>query len=361
MSDLPDQMQAVVWEGERRLRLATVETPALQVDTDAIVRVHHASTCGTDLHIYRGAIPGFEAGTVIGHEFVGTVVDVGSAVRRFVPGARVRSSDFVACGECGYCGEGRHPQCGTRRLFGFSGIQPRLDGGMAEYVRVPWADVTLDALPEPIDGRAGLLAADVLPTALGAIQRLSLRPGLRVAVIGAGPVGLLVGFLAQARGAHVLMLESNPHRAAHAQCAGFALLATQSDLVRPDVSFDAAVDAVGGERGLTAALASVRRGGTVVGVGSQAGMFALDWGRIFQSEISLHFVIGNPIAWRGTIEAEMAACSPALDFMFPDRLSGLAEVPAYFDALYRRERFKAIVNIAADHALMFRNPDELAA
>lgn len=344
-------MQAVVWEASETLRLVAVPRPRPDAPGDAVLRVECASTCGTDLHIYRGAIRGFVPGTVPGHEFIGVVESVGSAVTRFRPGQRVRCGDFAACGQCADCVAGRHAQCAQRLLFGFSGIQPRLDGGLAEFVRVPWADTVLDPLPASVDARAGLLAADVLPTALGALERCNPGCDRLLAIIGAGPVGLLTALLATARGARPLLLETSPQRAAHARAAGIETLelpatATLADAL-PDLvgAVDAVVDAVGGERGLAAALAVVRRGGCIVGVGSQAGTHAVDWGRIFQRELSLHFVIGNALGRRDSLAAAMRECEPHLGAMFSERIS-LAHVPAYYARLQRRETFKAVVHVS---------------
>ncbi|WP_052717291.1 zinc-dependent alcohol dehydrogenase [Chromobacterium vaccinii] len=348
-------MRAVVWEGPQRLRLATLPRPALLEPDDALLRVTHASTCGTDLHIYRGAVPGFEPGTVIGHEFVGEVAAVGPAVKLLRPGLRAACADFIACGACAQCAAGRHAQCGERRLFGFSGLQPRLDGGLAEYVRVPRADVALSPLADGADPRFGLLSGDVMPTALGALQRLALAPGERLAVVGAGPVGVLTAWLAARRGVDVLLLEANPARAARALSGGLAVAEIAAGQPLSDAGpglagvFDAAVDAVGGERGLKTALAALRPRGRLVGAGSQAGRFELDWGALMQREISLQFVIGDPIGLRGEVEAAMADCAPALELMFSDRLR-LDEVPDYFAALCRRERFKALVEVAGEAA-----------
>lgn len=334
-------MQAVAWQAPQTLARVTMPRPALLHPRDAVVRVQCASTCGTDLHIYRGAIPGFEPGTVPGHEFTGVVDAVGAEVTRFRPGQRVRSCDFAACGQCAQCAAGRHAQCGQRMLFGFSGIQPRLDGALAEYVRVPWADAVLDPLPDSADPRIGLLAADVLPTALGALALCQAEAGARIAVVGAGPVGLLVALIAAARGLRPLLVESDPQRAAHARAAG---IDTVSCADSQPASAAAAVDAVGGSRGIAAALALVRRGGRVIGVGSQSGCEPVDLGRMFQQELSLHFVIGNALGMRATLEQDMHACAPHLDAMFSDHIS-LDQVPGYYERLQQRSAFKAVVHI----------------
>lgn len=343
-------MSAVVWQGPEKLTLSTVPAPEIRAPNDAILRVTYASTCGTDVHIYRGNVPGFEPGTVIGHEFVGEVVAVGQTVKRFQCGQRVRCSDFTACGSCEACLAGRHTQCGHRMLFGFSGLQPRLDGGMAEYVRVPWADVTLDSVRTETDSRALLLSSDVLPVALEAVNRASVYSRQSVAVVGAGPVGMLTAILARLRGATVLLLETSQDRVNHARQAGLVVRTVNGKLPIsesiPDLvaKFDVTIDAVGGERGLTAALALVRAGGKVVGIGSQIAVFPVDWGRMFQREINLHFVIGNPIGVRAEIDNVMADCKPFLDLMFSDAIA-LSAVPKYFLDLYQKERFKALVDI----------------
>lgn len=341
-------MDAVIWCEPQRVELARVVTPVIEAPTDAIVQVSHASTCGTDLHAFRGAVPGFEPGTIIGHEFVGRVVAAGEAVRLAI-GLRVRCGDFIACGSCSFCTGGQHSQCRQRRLFGFSGVQSRLDGGLAQYVRVPWADTVLMPLADRADPRLGLLAADVLPTAHGALERAALQRGERIAVIGAGPVGLLAAQLAALRGAQVAIFDVEQRRCDMARSAGLdaRLVDSSSEVAHIGAgAHDAAIDAVGGETGLLSALAQVRRGGRVVGVGSQARAFSIDWASVFQREISLHFVIGNPLATDAGMAVAMTQCAPMLDAIFRDAI-GLVDVPDYFHALHRRERFKAVVTVGA--------------
>ena len=344
-------MRAVVWEAPEELKLVEIAKPTIVGPEDVVLQTECASTCGTDLHIYRGAIPGFIPGTVIGHEFIGRIEQVGSAVKRFEPGQRVRCSDFFVCGSCAQCMNGHHSQCKQRRLFGFSGIQAKLDGGLAEFVHIPCADTVLDPLSESVDARAALLAADVLPTAMGALERCKLSTEKQIAIVGAGPVGLLTALLARHYGCHPVLLETSDYRAARAHDTGIETLKLPVDTTVieafPEITgaFDVAIDAVGGERGLAAALALVRRGGRIVGVGSQAHSYAVNWGEIFQRELTLHFALGNAIRMRNNMDTILIECQPFLDAMFSDEIS-LASVPNYYPSLFKREKFKAVINIA---------------
>jgi threonine dehydrogenase-like Zn-dependent dehydrogenase len=233
-------------------------------------------------------------------------------------------------------------------LFGFSGIQPRLDGGMAEFVLVPQADLVLEPLLPGTDPRAALLAADVLPTALSAVDKSGARAGQRMAIVGAGPVGLLSAFLARDAGADVTLFEINSHRIERVTAAGFHVVAVDADGGRPPEdlrhSFDAAIDAVGGQRGLKAALDLARPNGRVIGAGSQASEYAMNWGALFQHEMTIGFVIGNAIGMKSVVNEVLPRCGPILDAIFSDLLP-LSSVPEYFHSLYRRERFKALVEV----------------
>src|SRR5262245_24027599 len=137
-------MRAVVYEGPRRVRVrAGRPEPQLRGPRDAVVRVTRSAICGTDLHPYRGEIADFAPGTVLGHEFVGTVVVAGELVP-FAPGEPVMASDLIACGHCPACRRGHHYHCDEVTLFGYSTVVGApVDGGQAELVRVPFADLVL--------------------------------------------------------------------------------------------------------------------------------------------------------------------------------------------------------------------------
>ena len=165
-------MRAVIYTSPGEVALAEVPLPVIVDSTDAIVKVTLAGICGTDLHVVRGDFSGIEPGTVVGHEFVGEVVELGSAVRRFKPGDKVMSSDFTACGHCGWCDRGDHWHCHERAFFGTgTSFGPALAGAQAEFVRVPHADTTLGLLPPGCSQEAGLLMGDNLATGWVAVER----------------------------------------------------------------------------------------------------------------------------------------------------------------------------------------------
>src|SRR5204862_530575 len=160
--------------------------------TDAVVRVSAAAICGADLFPLHGLTPGFENGTILGHEFAGVVVDRGDAVTTVEVGRRVTNTSMVADGTCPACRAGRSTQCSGRALFGYSGVYPRLDGGQAELVRVPHADRVLAPLPDAVPDEAAVFLSDNLPTAYdAAVTRGGVREGDLVAVVGLGAVGLM--------------------------------------------------------------------------------------------------------------------------------------------------------------------------
>jgi alcohol dehydrogenase len=181
-------MKALVYEGPGSKAWRDVPDPILQDDTDAIVEVDATTICGTDLHILEGDVPEVTAGRILGHEAVGTVVEVGAGVKSVAPGDRVLVSCISSCGRCRFCREGRYGQC----LGGGGWILGHLvDGTQAEYVRVPFADTSTYPVPAGISDEEILMIADILPTAyeVGALNG-KIQPGDTVAVVGTGPIGL---------------------------------------------------------------------------------------------------------------------------------------------------------------------------
>jgi alcohol dehydrogenase len=181
-------MKALVYHGPGQKAWETVPDPVIQQPTDAIVRIDSSTICGTDLHILKGDVPTVEPGRVLGHEAVGTITELGSAVTTLEVGDRVLVSCISACGRCDYCREGSYSQCsgGGGWIFGHL-----IDGLQAEYARVPFADTSVYKVPEELSDEQVLFLADILPTAYEVgVKNAKVQPGDTIAVVGAGPIGL---------------------------------------------------------------------------------------------------------------------------------------------------------------------------
>jgi alcohol dehydrogenase len=188
-------MKALVYHGPGLRGWDTVEDPTIVDSNDAIVRIDTSTICGTDLHILKGDVPETTPGTVLGHEAVGTVQEVGSAVTTVAPGDRVLMSCVSSCGRCRFCKERRYGQClgGGGWIFGHL-----IDGLQAEYARVPFADNSVYKIPDELSDEQVLFLADILPTAyeVGVLNGM-VSPGDVVAIVGAGPIGLAAILTAQ--------------------------------------------------------------------------------------------------------------------------------------------------------------------
>jgi alcohol dehydrogenase len=188
-------MKALVYGGPGQRAWESMPDPSIIEPPDAVVRIDSSTICGTDLHILKGDVPEVEPGTILGHEAVGTVVEVGSAVTNVKPGDRVLVSCITSCGRCRFCKEGRYGLCtgGGGWIFGHL-----IDGLQAEYARVPFADTSVYKVPDGLSDEQVLFLADILPTAyeVGVLAG-RVEPGDTVAVVGAGPIGLAAIMTAQ--------------------------------------------------------------------------------------------------------------------------------------------------------------------
>ncbi|MEV7007529.1 alcohol dehydrogenase catalytic domain-containing protein [Streptosporangium sp. NPDC051022] len=181
-------MKALVYEGPGRKTWTEVPDPTIMDPWDAIIQVDTVTICGTDLHILGGDVPEVEPGRILGHEAVGTVVEVGDAISELRPGDRVLASCVSACGRCLYCRRSRYGQC----LGGGGWILGRLvDGVQAQYARLPFADLSTHMLPPTIGDEAVVMLADIMPTSyeVGVLNG-RVRPGDTVVIVGMGPIGL---------------------------------------------------------------------------------------------------------------------------------------------------------------------------
>src|SRR5205823_3559740 len=200
-------MKAVCWMGTEKMTVESVPDPAILNPRDAIVRITSTCICGSDLHLYNGLVPTMEQGDIIGHEFMGEVVEVGAGIRsdKLKVGDRVVVPFVIACGRCFFCQRELWSLCDNSNpnsarlekvygdsgagLFGYSHLYGGYAGGQAEYVRVPFADVGALKLPEGLDDEQALFLSDIFPTGYMAAENCTIQSGDVVAVWGCGPVG----------------------------------------------------------------------------------------------------------------------------------------------------------------------------
>ncbi|MGH7506955.1 MAG: alcohol dehydrogenase catalytic domain-containing protein, partial [Longimicrobiales bacterium] len=269
-------MRAITFADVERLEHGSVADPVIIDDSDVVVAVEAAGICGSDLHPYLGRERGLDRGTVMGHEFVGRIVEIGSAVRTLARGDRVVAPFTTSCGECWACDIGLTSRCVRGQLFGWVQDGRGLHGAQAEYVRVPLADTTLVRVPDALsDAGIALLAGDVLATAMFAAELATVSSGDSVAIVGCGPVGLLAVRAALARGAReVFALDAVESRLALASAFGAtALSVLRSDAVRVvrDATngrgADRAIEAVGSPEATQTAADVLRPGGVLAAVG----------------------------------------------------------------------------------------------
>ena len=198
-------MRAVCWHDKLDVRVEQVPDPQIINPRDAIVRVGASAICGSDLHLYGGFVPGMVKGDILGHEFMGEVVEVGSAVKNLKPGDRVVVPFPISCGNCFFCRKELYSLCENSNpnavmaekvwgyspcgIFGYSHLLGGYAGGQAEYVRVPFADVGPLKVPDALSDEQALFLSDILPTGYMAAENCSIQRGDTVAVWGCGPVG----------------------------------------------------------------------------------------------------------------------------------------------------------------------------
>lgn len=268
-------MKAITFQDVKQVRFQSVPDPKILAPTDAIIRVDWAGVCGSDLHVYHGRECGLDVGTVMGHELVGEVVDVGGEVRSFRPGQKVMSPFTTNCGQCDFCTMGMTCRCRHGHLFGWVQDGQGLHGAQAEYVRVPLADGSLHELPEGVEPELGLLLGDVLPTGYFCADMAEIHPGGVYVVLGCGPVGLMAVVGAAHLGAkHLFAVDRVEERLQLAQSFGATPLNFDTQDVHGEImrytdgkGADAVLEVVGSAAASRMAYEMVRPGGIIATVG----------------------------------------------------------------------------------------------
>jgi alcohol dehydrogenase len=267
-------MKGLVYHGPGRRSWETVPERRIEEPTDAIVRIDTSTICGTDLHILKGDVPAVKPGTILGHEAVGTVVEVGTAVTTVQPGDRVLVSCITSCGRCRFCKEGHPGQCtgGGGWIFGHL-----IDGLQAEFARVPFADTSVYKVPEALTDEQVLFLADILPTAFEVgVLNGRVQPGDTIAVVGAGPIGLATILTAQLfTPARIIAIDLADARLARARefgadetiNNGVEDAVTRVMELTKGLGVDVAVEAVGVPATFELCTELIRPGGRVANVG----------------------------------------------------------------------------------------------
>lgn len=303
-------MRALTYHAARDVRVESVPDPVIQDNDDIILKVTATAICGSDLHLYRGKIPATESGDIFGHEFMGVVEEVGSAVTTVKKGDRVIIPFVIACGDCFFCQIDLTAACETTNtgrgaiinkkqipsgaaLFGYSHLYGGIPGGQAEYVRVPKANKGAFKIPTSLSDDKVLFLTDILPTAWQAVKNANVKAGSNIAIFGAGPVGLLAAACARMLGAErIFMVDHHQYRLDFAQ-HNYNVIPVNFDQTDPAEfiisqtegyrGVDAVIDAVGFEAkgsiiesvmtnlklegssgaALRQCIAAVRRGGTL--------------------------------------------------------------------------------------------------
>jgi threonine dehydrogenase-like Zn-dependent dehydrogenase len=230
-------MKALCWHGKKDIRCDTVPDPQIEHPRDAIIKVTTCAICGSDLHLFNGFIPGMRRGDIVGHEFMGEVMEVGSENKKLKPGDRVVVPFTIICGECEQCRRGNFSVCertnrnraiadkvfghSTAGLFGYTHLTGGYAGGQAEYVRVPYADVGPVKIPAGVPDEQALFLGDIFPTGWQAAVQCDIQPEDTVAIWGAGPVGQFTIRSAVLLGAkQVIAIDRLPERLSMAQAGG---------------------------------------------------------------------------------------------------------------------------------------------
>jgi threonine dehydrogenase-like Zn-dependent dehydrogenase len=394
-------MKAVVFHGKRDVRVDEVPDPKILEPTDAIIRVTTTAICGSDLHLYEVFVPFMSEGDILGHEPMGVVEEVGSAVTNLEPGDRVVIPFQISCGHCFMCEQGLQTQCEETQvcdqgmgaaLFGYTKLYGQVPGGQAQYLRVPHADYTHIKVPDEGPDERFVYLSDVLPTAWQGVEYAGVPDGGSVAVLGLGPIGDMATRVAQHRGHRVIGVDLVDHRLARARDHGVEVLDLREhehDLAETIRAMtdgrgpDSVIDAVGLEAhgspvaklahqmstlmpgaisakvmeragidrlaAFQMAIDVVRRGGTISLSGVYGGMAdPLPMLTLFDKQIQLRMGQANVKRWAGDIMPLLLDGDPLGVEQFHTHRVSIDEAPGAYDRFQKKE--DGVVKVLLDPA-----------
>ncbi|MFA5708846.1 zinc-dependent alcohol dehydrogenase [Mycolicibacterium sp.] len=383
-------MRAVTWQGKRKVQVDTVPDPKIEEPTDAIIEVTSTNICGSDLHLYEVLGAFMNSGDVLGHEPMGVVREVGSAVTNLAPGDRVVIPFQISCGHCFMCDQKLYTQCETTQvrqqgmgaaLFGYSELYGSVPGGQAEYLRVPQAQFTHIKVPDgPADSRFVYLS-DVLPTAWQSVAYADIPDGGTVTVLGLGAIGDMAARIAHHLGYRVIGVDLVPERLARLEARGIETVGlnepdgTLGDAIRALTDGrgpDSVIDAVGMEAhgspvahaaqqltgllpdalakpllqkagvdrldALYSAIDIVRRGGTVSLIGVYGGMAdPIPMLSLFDKQVTLRMGQANVKRWVDDIMPLLTDDDPLGVDSFATHVLPLEEAPHAYEIFQKKQ------------------------
>jgi threonine dehydrogenase-like Zn-dependent dehydrogenase len=382
-------MKAVVWHGKEDVRVDNVPDPMIQEPTDAVVRITSTAICGSDLHLYSMLGPLMREGDILGHEPMGIVEEVGTAVEHIRPGDRVVVPFNISCGHCYFCDRQLYSQCETTRdtgklaravnllgrgrgasLFGYTHVYGAVPGGQAEYLRVPQAHFGPIKVPEEAEGAPDerfLYLSDVLPTSWQAVAYADVPEGGTLGIWGLGPIGLMCARIALHKGAgRVIGVDNVPERLALASKSGvqtidFSAVESVRDVIlglTDNRGVDAAIDAVGMEASgslvgsilqttklqldrataLRESMSAIRRGGTLSISGVYTGPIqAFPLGDLFDMQIQVRMGQANVRRWVGEILPLLNEDDPLGTENLKTHEMALHDAPHAYEIFQRKE------------------------
>jgi alcohol dehydrogenase len=346
-------MKALAYHGPGKKALEDRTKPVLQEATDAIVRITKTTICGTDLHILKGHVPTVTEGRVLGHEGIGIIEEVGSAVSHFHKGDLVLISCITACARCDYCRRGMYSHC---RQGGWI-LGNTIDGTQAEFVRIPHASTSLHSIPDGADAEAMVMLSDIMPTGYecGVINGC-VKPGDTVAIIGAGPIGLAALLSAKFyTPADIIMIDPDDHRLAVAKQLGATALVNGDSVAAIDKvmtmtqgrGVDVAIEAVGLPVTFDICQAIVAPGGHIANVGVHGESVVLRLQQLWSQNITITTRLVDTVTTPQLLRTVMSgqlALSGLITHRFP-----LSEIMAAYDTFGNAAREQALKVILSNN------------
>ena len=400
-------MKAVAWHGKRDVRVDTVPEPTIEQPTDALLRITTTAICGSDLHLYEVLGPFMGEGDILGHEPMGVVEEIGTAVTNVAPGDRVVVPFQIACGHCFMCEQNLQTQCETTQvrehgmgaaLYGYTKLYGQVPGGQAQFLRVPYANYNPIKVPEGPPDERFVYLSDVLPTAWQAIEYAAIPDGGSVVVLGLGPIGDMATRIALHRGHRVISVDLVPERLERARRRGAEVVdlrdhdADLADVIRERTDGrgpDSVIDAVGMEahgapvarlaqqmtgllpdavaekvmqkagvdrlHALYLAIDIVRRGGTISLIGVYGGMAdPLPMLTLFDKQIQLRMGQANVKRWVDDLMPLLVDDADPLGVeRFTTHVSSLEDAPKAYSTFQQKRdgTVKVVFKPGSDRAL----------